>query len=110
MALIKTRTGQARHAYSKYTGERHYKYPNQPGVHKTYTHHQVIAVVGDIELTVDIQALLDYMGARALASKSGRATMKGGIAKAKVKKRTETPGPLRERSRGEHEIDVIDPN
>ena len=107
--MRKTWIGTAKYTFSKRSGERRYKYTDQPGVHKTHTHYQVITVDGDIELTIELSALVELMGARALASKSGRSTMQGGIVKAKVLKRTETAGHLHEIPRGAHQIDVETP-
>jgi hypothetical protein len=59
------------------------------------THTQRIEHRGMVELTIDIGALMDLMGQRALITKSGRSSYMGGLVKAKVLDRKGTvQGPV----------------
>lgn len=89
--MKKSWTGHATAARIEYEGVVRYKYPNTRYVTTSPTKHRRIEIAGEVELTIDIAALCQYLGAKALRSKSGRSGALGGTLKAKIVRRTETP-------------------
>jgi len=62
-------------------------------VHKSWTQPEIGIEYGEIELLVDVEALIHDIGFRAMMSKSGESKLKGGAVVARVIKRRQERKP-----------------
>ena len=69
--------------------EQPFKYTYKTGCRSgPFTGHRrtvVFDLIGDVEMTIDLTRLIDWMGRRALASKSGVSKLQGGMITAKAR-------------------------
>jgi len=66
---------------------------DQYGGHKSWTQPEIGIEYGEIELLVDVEALIHEIGFRAMMSKSGESKLKGGAVLARVIKRRKEMKP-----------------
>lgn len=64
-----------------------YRYDARSGVHAGHRVTVRYDEIGDVEMTIDLAALIDYMGRRALVSSRGVSKLQGGMVTAKVTNR-----------------------
>ena len=70
----------------EYSNLRKYRYPAQPtyGVLSGHSHVTLTSDSQMVEMTIDLAALIDWMGRRAMCAKSGKSVLQSGLIVARV--------------------------